>query len=199
MINKAKAHGAYRDKNSNALDGLTDGLIMAMKYCDATIDYPTGSASKGDGVRPEWFLDNYKSTKPCAEINAILQYTGQSVIYGDIGELLLGISMVEMKHYDKLGELITDLGGTIKDGYTAAGVNYGTSSKNALSLGIEAEKATIERYNWIVDKINQLPKNKTTEYCLALLAKLIADENYHIMLLTKELNSGKVIKLKSKE
>jgi rubrerythrin len=116
-------------------------------------------------------------------MNAIIQYVSQESMWEDIGEMLMGIAMVEMKHLDKLGDLIMDLGGDIsKEKYETTFVEYGKSEEDAIRLGIKAEKETIAEYNKLIDKIKPLPTNETTKFCLALLAKLIADEHFHVNL-----------------
>ena len=54
-----------------------------------------------------------KRTNGFSEMNAIIQYISQKLMYEEIGELILGIAMVEMKHLDKPDALILYLGGKI--------------------------------------------------------------------------------------
>jgi bacterioferritin (cytochrome b1) len=197
-MNKAMMHAILKKKSENGLDALTDGLIANMKFNDSSVLYPTGEVSKDSGVNPEWFYQVYKGSVNFSEMNAIFQYVSQDVMYDTAAELFLGIGMVEMKHFDKLGDLITGLGGNIDFEYNSSAVNYGSNPADAVRANIEGEQATINEYNRIVDLINNVPKNKTTEYCLQLLAKLIADETYHLKLLNDWLESnGHIIRLKT--
>jgi Bacterioferritin (cytochrome b1) len=178
-----------KERGANQIDDLTTGLVNSMRYSDPNVVYPRGLEAKpNEGVDPEWFLPAYKGTNGFSEMNAIIQYISQEAMWEDISELMLGIALVEMKHLDKLGDLIMDLGGSINtQKYETTFVEYGKSAENALRLGIKAEKETIEEYNKIIDKITPLPQNDTTRKCLALLAKLIADEEFHVELFEKEL------------
>ncbi|MDR0864631.1 MAG: hypothetical protein LBO74_06830 [Candidatus Symbiothrix sp.] len=180
---KSMMYRLIKERGANQLDDLTTGLVNAMKYSDPKVVYPNGDAKAGDGVQAEWFLPAYKGTNGFSEMNAIIQYISQESLWEDIGEMMMGIAMVEMKHLDKLGDLIIDLGGDItSQKYETTFVGYGKSTEDAIRLGIKAEKETIEEYNKIIDKIKPLPQNETTEFCLALLAKLIADEQFHVNL-----------------
>jgi bacterioferritin (cytochrome b1) len=180
---KSMMYRLIKERGANQLDDLTTGLVNAMKYSDPKVLYPNGEAEAGNGVQAEWFLPAYKGTNGFSEMNAIIQYISQESLWEDIGEMMMGIAMVEMKHLDKLGDLIIDLGGDItSQKYETTFVEYGKSTEDAVRLGIKAEKETIEEYNKIIDKIKPLPQNETTEFCLALLAKLIADEQFHVNL-----------------
>jgi bacterioferritin (cytochrome b1) len=179
-----------KERGANQLDALTLGLVNAMKYSNSNVVYPDGEAKAGDGVDWMWFLPVYKGTCDFSELNAIIQYVSQESLYDELGEMLMGIAMVEMKHLDNLGDLICDLGGRIDtQKYTTTFVNYGKSPSTALQANIQSEKDTISAYNEIVDKITPLKQNKTTKYCLQMLAKLIADEEVHVNLLTERLKS----------
>jgi rubrerythrin len=180
-----------KERGANQIDDLTTGLVNVMNYSDHSVVYPHGEVEKGQGVEPEWFYPIYKGTNGFSEMNAIIQYVSQESIWEDIGEMVMGIAMVEMKHLDKLGDLIMDLGGDIsKEKYETTFVEYGKSEEDAIRLGIKAEKATIAEYNRLIDKIKPLPANETTEFCLALLAKLIADEQFHVNLFETRLKEN---------
>ena len=180
---KSMMYRLIKERGANQLDDLTLGLVNSMRYSDHNVVYPSGEAKPGDGVDPEWFIPAYKGTNGFSEMNAIIQYISQEAMWEDIGQLMMGIALVEMKHLDKLGDLILDLGGNIHtQKYETTHVEYGTSAEDAVRPGIKAEKETIANYNTIIDKIKPLPKNETTKKCLGLLAKLIADEQFHVEL-----------------
>ncbi|MCC8147128.1 MAG: hypothetical protein LIO93_12005 [Bacteroidales bacterium] len=180
---KSMMYRMIKQRGTNQLDDLTEGLVNSMRYSDNTVIYPKGEVKENEGVDPEWFLPAYKGTNGFSEMNAIIQYISQEAMFEEIGELMLGISLVEMKHLDKLGDLILDLGGKLNtQKYETTYVAYGTNAKEAVELGIKAEKETIEEYNKILNKVQSVPQNDATRHCLALLAKLIADEQFHIHL-----------------
>jgi bacterioferritin (cytochrome b1) len=181
MKNMVKMFALMKDKGTNQLDDLTLGLVNAMKYSNSDVEYPDFEGiSPKDGVKPEWFYAVYRGTNGFSEMNAILQYVSQDTMYEEIGEMMLGIAMVEMKHLDKIGDFIKSLGGDIAVPYDTSHVAYGHSAEDAVRLGIEAEMATIDEYNRIAELVKAVPENKTTKTTLQLLAKLIADEQWHI-------------------
>ena len=160
-----------------------------MGYSDPNVLYPDfDNVRADDGIVAEWFYDAYRSNKNSAEIFAIVQYTGQASMYAEIGQLLMGISLTEMKHYDKLSDFINTLGGTINLPFNTTVVKYGETPREALQLALEGEIATIKEYTKLVDKISKLELTATATIALQLLAKLIADEEVHKTLLQEKLN-----------
>lgn len=188
---KSMMYRLLKERGANQIDDLTTGLVNVMNYSDHTVLYPNGEVEAKQGVEPKWFYPVYKGTNGFSEMNAIIQYVSQESMWEDIGEMVMGIALVEMKHLDKLGDLIMGLGGNIANQkYETTFVEYGKSPRDAVESGIKAEKATIDEYNRIIDKIKPLPQNETTKFCLALLAKLIADEMFHIHLFEKWLKDN---------
>ena len=125
-----------------------------------------------------------------SELSAITQYINNenrlSREQCSIAKTLLGIAMAEMMHLQKLGEMIVLLGGDID--FTAKTCNgkwkmwtpeYLTipmHTAKMLAADIEAEKAAIEQYEAHIRMISD-------ECINAVLARIIQDEEYHIMLL----------------
>lgn len=176
-------HAILKSRGTNQLDALTDGLVNAMKYSNAEVLYPEfEDVEPGQGVNPEWFYAVYKSANDFSEMNAIMQYISQESMYEDIGELMLGIAMVEMKHYDKLGDFIGELGGNIRQTYDTSAVAYGKTAREAVMLAIKGESSTIREYERIGVLVKAAPESKTKTVALQLLAKLIADEQWHTAL-----------------
>ena len=100
--------------------------------------------------------------------------------------LFRSIAMAEMMHLQKLGELIVLLGGNINfvAKYRNGGAKMWTPEylqipenlKNMLLADIESEKAAIAQYEAHIKMIKDDCVN-------AVLARIIRDEEYHIMLL----------------
>ncbi|MCD8263977.1 MAG: hypothetical protein LUD02_07310 [Tannerellaceae bacterium] len=165
------------------MDDLTLGLVNAMNYSNSDFIYPEFTSVKpGEGVEAEWFYAVYRGANNFSELNAINQYISQEAMFDDIGELMLGIALVEMKHMDKLGDFILKLEGKVTQEYNTSQVEYGKTASEAVQLGIKSEQSTITEYNHILQKVQALPQNKTTEVTSQLLNKLIADEQKHLSL-----------------
>lgn len=174
--------------SKNQLDDLTNGLVNSMRYSDPSIEYPSFDGVKtDDGVIAEWFYPVYNGTNDFSELTAILMYTSQEVAFESVGELLLGIAMTEMKHYDKLGDFIKSLGGNIDQRFNNSGVIIGNTAVESLTLSIKAEKKTISFYEELTKKLLKTFETKTVKIALQLLAKLIADELIHLNLLKERL------------
>lgn len=125
-----------------------------------------------------------------SELSATTQYINNEnrLAYDrcSAAKTILGIAMAEMIHLQKLGELICMLGGQVD--FTAKYQNGGrrmwtpeyiTIPENIhkmLSADIEAEKEAVRQYRMHMDMIRD-------EYVNAVLARIIKDEEYHIILL----------------
>jgi rubrerythrin len=165
------------------IDDLTTGLVNNMRFSDRSVLYPPETEVRpGQGVLPEWFYDSYKGANGCSELDTIHMYITQEVMFEELGEMMMGIAMVEMKHLDKLGDLISGLGGAVVQRNDTDKIRYGDTPAGAVRIAIEGETAAIKGYEALVDRVAALPQNDTTRYVLALLAKLIADEKFHIAL-----------------
>lgn len=125
-----------------------------------------------------------------SEMSAITQYINNenrlSHEMCQMAKTLLGIAMAEMMHLQKLGELICLLGGQVdftakmRNGrrrmWTPEYLNIPGNVQKMLSADIEAERAAISQYEAHMRVIEDC-------YVNAVLARIIQDEEYHIMLL----------------
>lgn len=125
-----------------------------------------------------------------SELSAITQYINNenrlSCGHCALAKVLLGIAMAEMMHLQKLGELIYLLGGEVSftawqpDGkgkmWTPAYLDIPEKASEMLRADIEAERAAIGQYKKHISMIDDC-------YVNATLARIIEDEEYHIMLL----------------
>ncbi len=125
-----------------------------------------------------------------SELSAILQYinheTRLSCAKCQTAKTLLGIAMAEMMHLQKLGELILLLGGNVDlvakqpNGrtrmWTPEYLAIPEHAKQMLAADIEAEKAAIQQYRMHIKMIRD-------DCVVAVLARIIQDEEYHILIL----------------
>ena len=125
-----------------------------------------------------------------SELSAVAQYINNenrlSYENCSVAKTILSIAMAEMMHLQKLGELIVLLGGNVN--YTAKHRNgakrmwtteYLTLPENAAKMiqaGITSEKEAIDQYQMHIKMIQD-------DCVTAVLARIIKDEEYHIMLL----------------
>lgn len=125
-----------------------------------------------------------------SELSAIAQYiNNENRLCGEdcpMARTILGIAMAEMMHLQKLGELIVLLGGNVDftvrqragrpQMWTPAYLTLPESAGKMILADIEAEKAAISQYQAHIRMIRDREVN-------AVLARIIQDEEYHIMLL----------------
>lgn len=124
-----------------------------------------------------------------SEMSAITQYINNenrlSCEKCPVAKTVLGIGMAEMMHLQKLGELIVLLGGNInfvakyRNGaklWTPEYLSLSEEMKGMLLANMEAEQAAIVQYEAHIKMIKDDCVN-------AVLARIIKDEEYHIMIL----------------
>lgn len=130
-----------------------------------------------------------------SEMTAITQYiNNENRMSGDkcpLAQTVLGIAMAEMIHLQKLGELIFLLGGNLdftvknRDGrkrmWTPEYLSIHGNVRKMLMADVESEKAAINQYKVHMRMIKD-------NYINAVLARIIKDEEYHIMILQAMLN-----------
>lgn len=180
----------------NRLEEMAEATVNALDYSDSKVEYPDIS------IVQKWskeiilpLYDLYKNTR-YSELASILMYTQHQARFGEIGELMLGIGLVEMVHYDKLGDFLlkaSDVMDTDIPGNNQLTVHpiidLGTSAESALRLSLQSEKETLEEYQKVFDSLNKEEYIKRSDYIPVshLIEKFIVDEEYHITLLNKAL------------
>lgn len=130
------------------------------------------------------------------ELTAILQYTYQSRIANlsetEIANLLEEISIVEMKHTELLMDAILSFGGdprfdnSFGQYFTASYINYSQKLKDMLQANIRAESSAIEDYTRAI-------KNVQNQSLKDLFNRIILDEQIHLEIFEKLLNSVKFL------
>ena len=122
-----------------------------------------------------------------SEDTAIHQYLYQSIIlkdkYANVSAILEKIAVVEMKHLEILGELITLLGvkpifsspykNNISKYFNGSYVKYNVNLKEILLVNIESETQAIYYYNYLTKAIKD-------NYIVNIIKKIIVDEQIHL-------------------
>lgn len=175
--------------NKNQIDDLTNSLVNAMRYSNPEYEYPSFDKVKpDDGVMAEWFYPINNGQNDFSELTAIHMYTTQEVIFEEIGELTLGISLTEMKHYAKLSDFICKIGGRIDQRFNTSDVTIGKNVEEAINIAIKSEEKTIDFYEKLENKLLKLEETTTIKIALQFLSKLVADEVVHLNLLKERKN-----------
>lgn len=125
-----------------------------------------------------------------SEMSAITQYINNenrlSCEKCPLAKTILGIAMAEMMHLQKLGELIYLLGGKVdfvaraprgrQEMWTPAYLRLPEHAEQMIQVSIEDEKKAISQYKMHMSMIKD-------DYVDAVLARIIKDEEYHILIL----------------
>ncbi|NCC68779.1 MAG: bacterioferritin [Clostridia bacterium] len=149
--------------------------------CYLDIPYPTVT-TQGRNTAYAALLSNDLAGQ-VSEMTAVTQYIFQHVISVNekISKVMQCISIVEMRHYEFLSELIRDFGGNpkiaVQNGcsqvfWNAQYVDYCCDPKIFLKNNITAETAAITNYT---RRIGQICDNSAR----AVLERIILDEEHH--------------------
>lgn len=168
----------------NRVEDAANAFIDVLKYSDQSVDYPD---FKDIEPWPEDIVNMFKDAlkdKPFSEISTILMYTQQSW-FEPIAELMLGIGLVEMRHYDKLSDFLQKADpyeqDSVMDIYHK--VEIGFSPESALKIAWNSEIETIDHYKKIMNSLALYSERADYDDVMYLLNKLIADEEHHIKLI----------------
>lgn len=180
----------------NRVEDAANAFIDVLKYSDQSVDYPD---FKDIEPWPDEIVDMFKDAlkdKPFSEISAILMYTQQSSRFDPIAELMLGIGLVEMRHYDKLSDFLQKA-----DPYEQnlvmgiyPKVEMGFSPESALKIALDSEIETIGHYKKIMNNVALHDDRADYDDVMYLLNKLVADEEHHIKLLKEAMGMDKATK-----
>lgn len=180
----------------NRVEDAANAFIDVLKYSDQSVDYPD---FKDIEPWPEDIVNMFKDAlknKPFSEISAILMYTQQSSRFEPIAELMLGIGLVEMRHYDKLSDFLQKADpyeeNLVMDIYPK--VEVGFSPESALKIALDSEIETIGHYKKIMNNVALYNDRADYDDVMYLLNKLVADEEHHIKLLKEAMGMDKSTK-----
>lgn len=180
----------------NRVEDAANAFIDVLKYSDQSVDYPDFNDIE---PWPDDIVNMFKDAlkdKPFSEISAILMYTQQSSRFEPIAELMLGIGLVEMRHYDKLSDFLQKADpyeeNPVMDIYPK--VEVGFSPESALKIALDSEIETIGHYNKIMNNVALYNDRADYDDVMYLLNKLVADEEHHIKLLKEAMGMDKATK-----
>lgn len=180
----------------NRVEDAANDFIDVLKYLDQSVDYPD---FKDIEPWPDDIVNMFKDAlndKPFSEISAILMYTQQSSRFEPIAELMLGIGLVEMRHYYKLSDFLQKADpyeeNIVMDIYPK--VEVGFSPESALKIALDSEIETIGHYKKIMNNVALYNDRADYDDVMYLLNKLVADEEHHIKLLKEAMGMDKATK-----
>ncbi len=157
-----------------------------MRSCELPIPYPP-LKTNGKNLYYATLLTN-DFAGAISEMSAVTAYSFQHLVTNihKISETIKCISLIEMRHLEIIGKLISNYGGNprlaVQAGYkstywNAQYISYETNPKHYLKENIVNEKVAIASYN---NRISQISDRSVQE----LLERIILDEENHIRLFT---------------
>ena len=180
----------------NRVEDAANAFIDVLKYSDQSVDYPD---FKDIEPWPEDIVNMFEhilKTASFSETTAILMYTQQSSRFDDIAELMLGIGLVEMRHYDKLSDFLQKA--NPYEDYSSMEINpkieIGSTRNDALKVALSSEQETINYYKTIMNHLAVYDDRADYDDVMYLLNKLVADEEHHIKLLKEVMGMDKATK-----
>lgn len=173
----------------NRLEEMAEATVNALNYSNSSVEFPNiDSVQKwpDEIVLPLYAL--YKNAS-YSELSSIIQYTQHQARFPGIGELMLGIGLVEMIHYDKLGDFLLKASDFITT--TSISINpnidLGKDMDQAIQLALESEIQTLEAYKEVLKLLDSYIDREDYSVVYDFICKFIADEEFHIELLKSRL------------
>lgn len=180
----------------NRVEDAANAFIDVLKYSDQSVDYPDFNDIERWPDEIVNMFEHILKTASFSETTAIMMYTQQSSRFDDIAELMLGIGLVEMRHYDKISDFLQKA--NPYEDYNTMEINptieIGCTSQNALKIALTSEGETIAYYNAIINKLAPYCDRADYDDVMYFLNKLIADEVHHTNLLREALGMDKATK-----
>lgn len=174
----------------NRVEDAAMGFINVLKYSDQSVDYPSFEDLE---VWPDEITDMFKEAAKnniYSELTAVLQYSQQAVLFDEIAELMMGISLVEMQHSDKIRDFLKKADPIQYEfmEIKPLTIPLGSNPKEALKEALKSELLTIDKYMGIMNVLNKDYSHcEDASIVEAFLEKLIADEKHHVKLLREAL------------
>lgn len=154
--------------------------------------YPEVKVEKENVFYANLLLQDYAGI--ISEFTAVSLYSFQHIVsedkYKDYGELIGGISIIEMKHLELLGKAIKLLGRKPAfiacscsewEYWKASNVDYSDNIFDMIKAAMRAESEAIENYRKHLEMIGD-------KYIRQLIERIIMDEEYHLKLFTNIYN-----------
>lgn len=166
----------------------SDCSFQGVKPIMVDLPYPQIQVAQKNREYAEILSNDYAGA--VSELSAIAQYVNHEnrmvCERCQLAKTIIGIAMAEMIHLQMLAELIFLLGGTIdfavkmRNGqrrmWTPQHLKLSLNVKEMVIADIEAEMNAVNQYQAHMKMIND-------RYINAVLARIIQDEEYHIMIL----------------
>lgn len=172
----------------NRVEDAANAFIDVLKYSDNSVDYPDFKDIEPWPDDVIVLFNEALKNQAFSEQTSILMYTKQSSDFEPISELMLGIGLVEMRHYDRINDFLKKAEVLHHDNMDIhIDLRIGKDAKDALNIALKAEEETISHYKKIMNVIRDYMERSDYDDVYQFLTKLIFDEEHHIKLLKEAL------------
>lgn len=172
----------------NGTDILQNDIRMSSDFSSKKKFPETKNINISDGFPVDILYSAFKSPPMYSELTAIIQYMDDESMFDDLSRLFTQIGIIEMFHYDKLSDIITQLGGSKNIYWDNSYIMTFTNRIDQLNSAIEGELATINNYQYIeeliLDDVNVSP---TSSIILETIRVIKEDEYIHLNAFTNML------------
>lgn len=186
---------------------VSERAFKDLKYYQSKLEYPEEifisnrdyKTFRNDDLSTNVLVELSKSISghEFSELDAIAQYIKHNTIskilseeFPEITNDILGIAMIEMKHFEELCNFFLkfDLNLMI-DSKNCLEIKANASVYDNLSFALSGEHKTIEQYKKVYNDVDNTKfSNEFKTYLKRFLNKLITDEERHVEILEKDLD-----------
>lgn len=193
-------------QNNIDTEKVSEKAFRDLKYYQSTLEYPEDiyitnndyKIFKKDPVLIEFSksISGYEFS----ELDAITQYIKHNVVskilsdeFPEISNDLLGIGMIEMKHFDELCNFFLNFDlNLMANSKNCLEIKTSANVKENLEIALEGEFKTIEQYKNIQNMFDDSNYSiEFSNYFNDFLNKLIKDEETHVRILRKHISKLK--------
>lgn len=181
MINRSETieEHFHHDDGNEVYDNIMDEIAEYGPYSDESIQFPSLDGIEKGVIPPQIFYKVYADPDPVSEMSAVTKYIRDQVSFAPASNIILGISIIEMRHLDHVVELIKALGGSVYIPFDTIYIPVPISAYNAVEQLVSGEEATISYYQGVRELLFEYPESETRDICEQFMDKLIADETLH--------------------
>ena len=186
---------------------ISERAFKDLKYYQSNLEYPVEifisnkdyKTFKNDEISNNVLKELSKSISgyEFSELDAITQYIKHNTIskivsdeFPELSNDLLGIAMIEMKHFEELCNFFLKFDVNMMIGSkNCLEIKANVSMYDNLNFALSGEHKTINQYKKVYNEVdNTLFSNEFKTYLKEFLNKLIKDEERHVNILEKDLD-----------
>lgn len=179
ILNKLIMDTIKSIRQKGGTDKIMNDIRRGSVYCSNIIMPETSGIKISDGIPPEIIYPVWQSPLISSEFTAITQYMGDESTFDEFSDALSQIGIIEMSHFDFLGDAIDKLGGDKNQYWDNSNIRRFKTKEALILWNIEGEIAARNAYEDLASKINSYPNSETKDILLRGISIAIEDELIH--------------------